>query len=105
MSDAPDVNGEFEVAGLPEIDGAVWTISKREGPTPEYPNTWWDYNVEDLGFWLTLTVGSDEWVLPTYTSLSDGTIANTAGELYLMRLNDIRGAVAETTDIHPVPKA
>lgn len=105
MSDVPDVNGEFEVAGLPEIDGAVWTISKRTGATPEYPNEWWDFPVELQGFWLTLTVGSDSWFLPAYSQMNDGGIVVVAQQLFDMRLGELRAATAETTDIHPVPKA
>lgn len=105
MSDAPDINGEFEVDGLPAIDGAVWTISKREGPTPEYPDIWWDWNVDDYGYWLKLVVGTNEWILPTQIVLSDGGIVYTAIQLYTQRLNDVRRSVADTTNIYPVPKA
>lgn len=105
MSDVPDVNGEFEVEGLPVIEGAVWTISKREGPTPESPNEWWDWPVEMYGFWLTLTVGSEEWTLPLYNTMNDIAIATQAEQLYATRLGELRNGTAETTDIHPVPKA
>lgn len=105
MSDVPDVNGEFEVAGLPEIVGAVWTISKREGPTPEYPDKWWDYDVAGQGFWLTLTVDSEEWVIPIWNLMTDGGIVGQAQQLYEQRLGELRGGTAETTNIHPIPKA
>lgn len=105
MSDVPDVNGEFEVEGLPVIEGAVWTISKREGPTPESPNQWWDYPVEDYGYWMTLTVGSDEWTFVMYSTLSDYSIALMAQQIYNIRLVELRNGTAQTTDIHPVPPA
>lgn len=106
MSDEPDVlTGEFDVVGLPEIDGATWTITARPGPTPEWPEDWWSWDQSTHGYWLTLTVGSDEWTLPTRTELIDNGIMDTGYQLQVLRLADVRGEVAQTTPIHPVPKA
>ena len=104
MSEIPDVNGEFEVEGLPEAPGdGEWSIYKYPGEPNDWPNEWdWQGG---LYYIMKLTCdGTDEYTQPLI-GFEDSNIALLAETLIALRARARRGSVADTTTIHPIPKA
>jgi hypothetical protein len=103
MSYVPDENGNFEVEGLPPAPAnGQWTIYKYDGPEYDWPNAW-DYNGA-LNYIIKLICDDGTFDYPV-ESFDDSTIAQRAELLIRQRNQAVRGTVADTTDIHPVPKA
>ena len=105
MGVVPDINGEFEVPDLPEApSGGTWTISKRL-TTPEYPDKWWDYGIDQLPWMMVLNTSEGTWECPIYDT-SDKSIKLSAESCLLFRFEELRGEwITANGPAHPVPQA
>lgn len=103
MSYIPDENGNFDVDGLPAAPAnGGWTIYKYPGPENDWPNDWdWPGG---LRYIIKLVCDDGTFDYPL-TSFDDQTITTLAEQLIRQRNQEVRGTVANTIDIHPVPKA
>lgn len=104
MSDEPDVNGVFEVQGLPPAPGGgQWSIYKWPGDVNEWPNPW-DWQLGLRYIMKLVCDGTDEYTYPLagWTAQDIVGVANT---LIHQRLQHRLGEIADTMTIYPVPPA